>query len=331
MRLLLEHSPKVKINLILDGTGALYDPQGADKAELQRHILQHNIEAFNPDKLHPGGFMLFREQRRTEGLRELYRKVVCGENGLEEQWISIDEFYREFNNLPFTVQADIFIPGGGRPETIDIENWQQFFAADGTPSSRAILEGANSFITPAARIEIQKKGVIIMRDASANKCGVISSSYEIIANLVMEKEEFIEHKKAYVKDVLGILERRAEDEARLIFKRYREAGGHKHYTEISDSISNEINKQYAKLFNFFQKNPESCEDPLFQQAIYRHLPDFLSGNSVYRERIKKLPTKYLYAILAVEIATSMTYHGSKDDDFMLLAKGHLNRLYGKEA
>ena len=330
MRLLLEHSPKVKINLILDGTGALYDPQGADQKELQRLILSHNIEAFNPDKLHPGGFMLFREQRRTEGLRELYKKVVCGENGLEEQWISIDEFYREFNNLPFTVQADIFIPGGGRPETIDIENWQQFFSNDGTPSSRAIIEGANSFITPEARTEMQKKGVIIMRDASANKCGVISSSYEIIANLVMEKEEFIEHKKVYVDDVLNILERRAEDEARLIFKRYHEADGRKLYTEISDSISNEINKQYAKLFNFFQKNPESCQDPLFQQAIHRHLPDFLSESSVYRERIKQLPTKYLYAILAVEIAASMTYHGNKESDFMLLAKGHLNRLYGNK-
>ena len=53
--------------------------------------------------------------------------------------------------------------------------------ADGTPSSKAIIEGANSFITPAARLELQKKGVIVMRDASANKCGVISSSYEIIA------------------------------------------------------------------------------------------------------------------------------------------------------
>ncbi len=70
--------------------------------------------------------MLYRGQRRTEGLRELYKKVVCSDGGLEEQWISVDEFYREFNNLPFTVEADIFIPGGGRPETIDIENWQKF-------------------------------------------------------------------------------------------------------------------------------------------------------------------------------------------------------------
>lgn len=328
MRLLLDHSPKVKINLILDGTGALHDPQGAEHEELRRILLTRDVEAFNPEKLHPGGFMLFRGQRRTEGLRELYRKVLRTDNGLEEQWISVDEFYREFNRLPFSVKADLFIPGGGRPETIDIENWQNFFAEDGTASARAIVEGANSFITPAARVELQKKGVIIMRDASANKCGVISSSYEIIANLAMSDAEFIENKKEYVGDVLNILERRAEDEARLIFKRYQEAEGRKLYTEISDNISREINRQYDALFTFFKENPNAYKEPLFQQAIYSHLPDFLSENEIYHERIEQLPKKYLYAILAVEIASSMVYHGNKENDFILLAKGHLNRLYG---
>jgi len=327
MRLLLDRSPNVKIKLILDGTGAFYDPQGADREELQRILLSQDIEAYNPEKLNPGGVMLFRGQRRMEGMRELYKRVVCTKGGLEEQWISIDEFYREFNSLPFTVQADIFIPGGGRPETIELENWQKFFNDDGTPSARVIIEGANSFITPSARTELQKNGVIIMRDASANKCGVISSSYEIIANLTMSKEEFVEHKKAYVDDVLSILERRAEDEARLIFQRYRESEGRQLYTEISDNISHEINQMYLQLFNYFKENPETVDSPLFHKAIYSHLPDFLSENGCYHERIEKLPQKYLYAILAVEIASSMIYRGSKQDDFMVLVKGHLNRLY----
>ncbi|MDX2480638.1 MAG: NAD-glutamate dehydrogenase [Desulfuromusa sp.] len=326
MQLLLDHSPKVKINMILDGTGAFFDPEGADPEELRRIILKNDIEEFNAEKLHQGGFMLYRGQRRTEGLHELYKKVIRTENGLEEQWISVDEFYREFNELPFTVQADLFIPGGGRPETIDDGNWEKYFAADGTPSALAIIEGANSFITPGARVKLQQKGVIIMRDASANKCGVISSSYEIIANLVMSEEEFIKNKKAYVANVLDILERRAEDEARLIFKRYREAEGRKLYTEISDGISKEINRQYSELFNYFQKNPETSNDPLIQKAFYSHLPEFLSGNADYRERVKKMPIKYLYAIQAAEIASSMTYRGSQEDDLMVTVKGPLNRL-----
>src|SRR5512137_495510 len=139
-----------------------------------------------------------------------------------EEWISLDEFSREFGELPFTVPADLFIPAGGRPETIDRDNWQNFLLADGSPSARAIVEGANSFITPAARVELQQKGIILMRDASANKCGVISSSYEIIANLLLSEEEFLEQKERYVADVLAILEKRAGDEARLILQRRRE-------------------------------------------------------------------------------------------------------------
>ena len=45
-----------------------------------------------------------------------------------------------------------------------------------------------------------------MRDASANKCGVISSSYEIIANLLLSTDEFLAEKGRYVADVLEILE-----------------------------------------------------------------------------------------------------------------------------
>ena len=84
--------------------------------------------------------------------------------------------FREFGDLPFSVAADLFIPAGGRPETINEGNWKRFLLPDGSPSSRVIVEGANSFITPAARLELQKKDVVLMRDASANKCGVISSS-----------------------------------------------------------------------------------------------------------------------------------------------------------
>ena len=50
-------------------------------------------------------------------------------------------------------------------------------------------------MTPDARLEMQRRGVVTIRDASANKCGVISSSYEIIANLIFSNNEFLENKK----------------------------------------------------------------------------------------------------------------------------------------
>jgi glutamate dehydrogenase len=189
------------------------------------------------------------------------------------------------------------------------------------------VEGANSFITPEARMQMQRRGVVIMRDASANKCGVISSSYEIIANLLFSEEEFLANKDRYVQDVLAILEKRAEDEARLIFRRHRDPGSNFTYTEISDAISLEINGHYSRLFTFFQRHPHLCNEPLFQRAILSHLPRMLREDPLFRARIGKLPAKCLYAILAAEIASSLVYCGDREADFEEMLKGHLTRNF----
>jgi glutamate dehydrogenase len=326
MRILLERSPNVAIRLILDGTAALYDPLGADTEELSRIVLKMDLDSFDLAALNPGGFMIFRSGSRREGLRELYRKVVRSADGLEEQWISTDEFSREYASLPFTVQADLFIPAGGRPETIDKDNWANYLLPDGTPSAPAIVEGANSFITPEARLQLQKRGVIIMRDASANKCGVISSSYEIIANLLLTEGEFLSQKERYVKDVLEILEQRAADEARLILKRRRENPA-LICTEISDALSGEINGHYATIYSFFQNRPQLCLQPIYRRAILSHLPRMLREEPKYARRIKNLPQKYLFAILAAEIGSSLVYRGDREADFESTIKGHLLRNF----
>ncbi|EFK95448.1 Glu/Leu/Phe/Val dehydrogenase family protein, partial [sediment metagenome] len=172
-----------------------------------------------------------------------------------------------------------------------------------------------SFFTPAARSEIQKKGVIVLRDASANKCGVISSSYEIMANLLMTPKEFLAHKEAYVQDVLVILEKRAEEEARLIFQRHREGNGQLFYTDISNAISTEINDHYARLFNYFQTRPDLCDQPLFRKVLLSHLPGLIREVPQFRTRVKDMPTKIKHAILSSEIATRIVYRGGWEMDF----------------
>jgi len=325
MRLLLERSPQVQIRLIIDGSGALFDPAGADHTALRKIILASDVEAFDPVGLHPGGFIIYRNQCKSEGLRKLYRKMERAGTELVESWITTDEFFRDYNRLLFTVEADLFIPAGGRPETIDADNFQRFLLAEGTPSARVIVEGANSFITPQARLELQRKGVIILRDASANKCGVISSSYEIIANLVLTEKEFLLHKPRYVNDVLAILVRRAEDEAQLILQRAAEPGNVLLYTEISAAISTEINGHYARLFDYFQQHPELCEDSLFTHMLEAHLPRLLVETKRFRLRLKHLPAKYRYAIIASELASSLVYRGDSEANFVEMLKGHARR------
>ena len=314
MRLLLERCPRASIRLIVAGSGALYDPEGIDREELSRIVLRGNVDDFDPARIHPGGFLLSRKGRREEGLRELYLKVVATASAPREEWITADEFHREFDDLVFSVPADLFLPGGGRPETIDATNWQRLFDEKGRPTCRAVVEGANSFLTPEARSELQKRGVVVIRDASANKCGVISSSYEIMANLLMSDEEFLARKERYVDDVLGILEERARDEARLIFRRHKEAGGRLLYTEISDSLSGEINGHYARLFDLFLGRPDFTRKPLCREALLAHLPALVREEPRLRRRVGRLPYKYRCAMMASEISRRIVYRGGWGED-----------------
>lgn len=327
LQIMLERCPQALVVLVLDGTAAAFDPAGLDRNELQRITLQHDLDCFSPDCLSPGGSMIFHSNPRMDGLRQLHRRVERLPDGtLHEAWIAPDDFYREYTSLVFTVEADLFIPAGGRPETIDARNWDKFLRPDNSPSAQTIVEGANSFITPEARLQLQRSGILLMRDASANKCGVISSSYEIIANLLLTEKEFHAHKETYVTDVLEILRKRAADEARLILRRRLESGNIQPYTEISDQISQNINSFYHRLFQFFTARPELCLKPPYRAALLRHLPKLLRESPRFRRRIARLPTKYLAAILAAEIGASLVYTSNRDHDFEEMVRRHLLRL-----
>jgi hypothetical protein len=228
MRILLDRCPRAQIRLILDGTAALVDPEGASAAELRRILLAQDLDAFDPQALHLGGMMLFRTGTRKEGLRELYRKVTR---------------------------------------------------------------------TP-------------------------------IANLLLTEQEFLENKQRYVRGVLDILERRAADEARLILARRRDQG--QLCTEISDSLSGEINAHYARLFRFFQARPELALTPPFRRAILSHLPAILREEPRFRQRLAQLPPKYRSAILAAEIGSSLVYRGDREAEFEDMIRLHLTRNFPVE-
>jgi glutamate dehydrogenase len=327
LRLLLDRCPGVKVRLVVDGTGVLYDPAGLDRAALGDIVLRADAEGFDAARLSPGGFVLYRNVRRTEGLRELRRRVEMTASGPREDWVTVDEFNKEYGELIFTVPADLFIPAGGRPETIDDGNWQRFLDASGAPTARVIVEGANSFITPVARARLQQAGAVILRDASANKCGVISSSYEIIANLLLRDEEFLGAKEEYVKDVLAILEKRAADEANLIFRRRREEGGKRAFTEISAALSVEINAHKAKLFAFFEARPDLYKRSPYREALLAHLPRMIRERPELAARVEQLPSKYRSAILAAEIGTAMVYRKPLEPDYAAALESYVGQAF----
>lgn len=327
MRLLLERCPKVEIKLIVDGTGALFDPSGLDKAALSEIVLHDDIEGFNPEALNVGGYILYRMKTRKDGISDVYKKLTMTDSGLNEEWISTDKFYKTFNNVIFTVETDLFIPAGGRPETINENNVDRYFNDDDLPSSKVMVEGANSFITPAARQTLQQRGVVIMRDASANKCGVISSSYEIIANLVFSDEEFLAHKEEYINDVVDILNEMAEVEALAVIRKYRELDGAETYTEISGLLSREINDHYARMFNYFEGKPEQLGLPKQQKAMLAHMPKIIQHREEFGSRLQThLPDKVKFAILASKLASGLVYAGDDANLYGEIIEAQLGRV-----
>ena len=315
IKLLADRYPQAQITSITDASGAMYDPKGIHKGELSNLVHKDDIAAFSTDLLNEGGFILYSREQRKEGLVDLFKKVVGTKQGANEEWVSADEFHAQFENLIFSHVTDVFVPCGGRPETIHIGNWQKLFDKEDTPTTRAIIEGANSFISPEAREKIQEKGIIILKDSSANKCGVICSSYEIIGGLLMNDKEFLQNKDDYVQDVLKILEKRAVDESEVIFQRRKISDDRRLYTDISNEISYEINELADTIYTYLIGHPEKLEIPAYVKALLLHFPEFVQERKKFRGRIKGLPFKYRAAMVSSEIATQSVYHGGFDAPF----------------
>lgn len=137
-----------------------------------------------------------------------------------------EEGIKARNSMHNRLVADAFIPAGGRPSTIDMSNYKNFLQPDGSPSSKLIVEGANLFITSQARKALyDEAGVVIIKDSSANKGGVITSSYEICSAMLLSDDEFYDNKTQIVGEILEKLRGFARMEAELLFREYESDPG----------------------------------------------------------------------------------------------------------
>lgn len=278
-----EYGEHAKVLAIADGFGAAFDPNGLNWEELLRLVEESKpVVDFNAEKL----------------------------SGDERAFVipaDTKDHIHVRNTLHATVVADIFIPAGGRPYTVNADNWRDYLNDEGKPKVKAVVEGANIFFTEEARKHLQESGILIFKDSSANKCGVICSSFEILASLILTPEEFMNMKPEYVPQVLQKLREKADLEAKLLLREYKDRGGKISLVELSKVLSNVINRVTDLVSSHLDSlSDKAFSSALFQRIILNYVPQVLEDH--YRDRIlNDIPRSYLQAIVSADTAARMVY------------------------
>ena len=296
-----------KLIALTDISGTIYDPIGLD-LEVCTHLFTEAqpIRFYPPEKLNPGGFLLDRESRREP--TQYIQQTLCWHNrdgNLVAEWLSGNEMNALYRNNVHQTHADIFIPCGGRPRTLRESNYKDFFDKAGEPTAKAVIEGANLYFSAWARHQLEEAGVLIIKDSSANKGGVICSSFEILCGLCLTDSEFLEHKKPLVAEILDRVKMHSLSEAELLLNEHRATG--KKLSELSEEISKRINYFTDQLLAYFEtiQLPDNPQDPLLQCFLY-YSPQTL------REKyqallLNEIPENHKKAIIASHLAARLVY------------------------
>lgn len=219
------------------------------------------------------------------------------------------------------VEADVFVTGGGLPDTVTYFNWREFLRTDGTqlPSAPLVVEGANLFFTDSARDIMHKHtldngepaGIKIIKDSSANKCGVICSSFEILSRFILEKHELKDPalREQLIADVKVRLRDLAKVEAELLWREFEaQPTPVKSLPELSKEISLAINDTAQAICDAIEaegKDAQQDELVKLQPLLIEHMPAKLRQ---YAHRIdEKLPQAYILSAASAALASRIIY------------------------
>jgi glutamate dehydrogenase len=316
-----------KLIALTDVSGTIYDPEGLDLSmlvELFKHA--QPICHYPPDKLHDNGFLVDRTKRRQQ--TAYAQQTICWkkqQDKLVQDWLSGSDMNHLYRNNVHEKVADIFIPGGGRPRTLDFHNIKDFLTETGIPTAKGIVEGANLYLTPKARRFLEEKGCLIIKDSSANKTGVICSSFEVLCGFTLGEEVFLKEKETLVKEILERLKECALNEAHLLIRTLEEDGGH--LTSISDQISDRINQFTYDLLDHLETIPLSKDpnDPMMKYFLSYCLKTLRSHYE--KELLENIPEHHKKAIIASHLAAQLVYNKGLNwfpsivDIFPVLLKG----------
>ncbi|HRD55247.1 MAG TPA: NAD-glutamate dehydrogenase [Parachlamydiaceae bacterium] len=296
-----------KLIALTDGSGTILDPKGLDLKTLNDLFFEaKGIAHYPAELLHDGGFLLNKHKTKSQTAltrQTLLKKKIDGE--LVDEWLSGSEMNYLLKHNVHQTKTDIFIPAGGRPRTLNDANIHDFLDETGKPTSRGIIEGANLYLTQNARRFLEERGTLIIKDSSANKTGVICSSFEVLSGLTLDDALFMQVKEPLVEEILEHLKELALNEAHLLLKSHEESG--QFLTDISERISARINQFTYQLLDYFDTIPLSNDpkDPLVKLFL-NYCPKIL--RSQFKEKLlTEIPDHHKKAIIACSIAAKLVY------------------------
>ncbi|KAI0462822.1 hypothetical protein LJB42_003625 [Komagataella kurtzmanii] len=294
---------------IVDGSGVIVDENGLDKAELLSLATKRKmVDQFDRTKLSPKGYFVSVDDvdfKTPDG------KIIT--NGT----VFRNTFHLKIADVFGKDRLKLFVPCGGRPNSIDANN-VHFLIDENTGKSYIpfIVEGANLFISQAAKVQLEKAGTVLFKDASTNKGGVTSSSLEVLAALSFNDEGFLsnmcldpktgvkpEFYQEYVKQVQKVIVANAESEFESLWALNKETG--KPLSDLSNDLSIAINDLADQL----SSSEELWNDDLsFRNAVLQDaLPPLLLEKIGIESIVNRVPVNYLKALFATRLASRFVY------------------------
>ena len=296
-----------KLIALTDVTGTIYDPHGLDLHTLvELFRLGQGIRFYPPQRLGDDSFLVDKMTKQYQ--TPFVQQTLCWRKQggkLQKDWLSGSETNHLLRNNVHQTPTDIFIPGGGRPRALNETNYKEFLDSNGKPTARGIIEGANLYLNNHARKALEDLGVLIIKDSSANKTGVICSSFEVLSGLTLGDEKFVAHKPELIKEILERLRQCAAQEANLLLRTHQATG--EYLTDISDRISRRINQFTDQLLDYLNTIDlsEKPSDPLIRCFLSYCLP--LLRDNFQKELLHEIPEAHKKAIIACHISAQLVY------------------------
>ncbi|KAL0638274.1 NAD-dependent glutamate dehydrogenase [Maublancomyces gigas] len=289
-----------KYAAIVDGSGVLVDPKGLNHDELIRLATKRAmISEFDMAKLSSDGYRVL--------LDDVDVTLPDGEV------VNNGTMFRNNFHLRTNIHYDVFVPCGGRPEAIDLNNVTKLMK-DGKCAIPFIVEGANLFISQDAKLRLENAGAILFKDASANKGGVLAS-------LAFDDTDFVKHMCVgdgnvpefyanYVKEVQKTIQHNARLEFEALWREHKVTG--KAISILSDELSLAITKLDEEL-----QETELWKNIQLRDGVLREaLPKCLVEVAGLDEILKRVPINYLRSIFGSYLASRFIYeYGCNSSQF----------------